>query len=399
MHRLTLFTIFVSFSLLLSSCDDEDKEQVGVVAKTATTNFEIITGFQLSNTNPNFAGTEKDPGDAPDEDTVFITAEFNEEVTATVQFQGQQSGAQRTLVMTTKRINAGDLFWIGEHEGWDFFRANEKVNVSFKIAGYTKAIPSQSLTIQCPNDYRGGRNNALYDWSFEDNCELATVNFFGSYPTTDPNRPAIVPFSTPNGVNAARFVSFKNKSGFRNGSTFSEGSSVSVLSQFIFFNGYLEDPDEGDFGLRNIENMNQTTNPDSVWFNVFLYGNGTPSTRAIIVLGETDCPAGLETDCNDFTKVESTSRAFWRAHNRLIDDRLIIEAPMTHTGWKLFSYRYSDIPFAGNVAFGGNGNKIYEPHRLNLIDFSLESELPGFAEYYVDFPIITYGGPFDPTKF
>ena len=70
---------------------------------------------------------------------------------------------------------------------------------------------------------------------------------------------------------------------------------------------------------------------------------------------------------------------------------------MNFTGWKLFSFKYSSIPFATNKFFGGNGNKINEPQSVSLIDFNLETDFPGNHFAHLDFPIITYGGPFDPT--
>jgi hypothetical protein len=88
-----------------------------------------------------------------------------------------------------------------------------------------------------------------------------------------------------------------------------------------------------------------------------------------------------------------------------VDDGVQYELPTDHDGWKLFSTRYSDIPFAGycNQEGGegfGCGPKKYDPNRIDLIAMSFESDSPEQkAKAAVEYIIFTIDEPFDPTKF
>jgi hypothetical protein len=303
-----------------------------------------------------------------------------------VTFTGQESGAVRKLKFTGQTINSGDLTWYGEHQEYNFFRSGEAVSVSYAIAGYVGDLGSESVTIERAYHYRAGRNNALHRWSFEDDDVDGDGPTWGPYPSAGTEKPTAVDFVTPNGTKAGKWFSDSLKTGYRCGSGYGGiGGRSRVLT---FFNGLLDS--------RNASDITFTSNPDSVWFNVYLYGQGHGNMRATIVLGETDCPYGPG-ECGDFKTNLTSDAAYWNNNLSARDDRIIVNQSLEHTGWKLFSYRYSSIAFATNEEYGGSGNKTYEPHRLNLMAIDLENDLPGYGEFYVDFPIITYGGPFDPT--
>ena len=370
--------IFSILSLsLFFSCNKKDEELPSLPPEDdlieASPDFEILEAFSILNDNPNFK----------DDDTVFVRAKFNEKVSVVVIFVGRESNAKRIIRVDTNLLDRS-LFWRGEHEGMNFFRSNERVDISFYIKG-AEAITDQELTIQCPYDYRRGRNNALYRWSFESDCDIEkNIYFFSSYGS--PDRPKIVDSQSPNGMRVLSIYSDTSKIGFRNGATYRGGRSIH--DKFIFFNGPIDE--------RNTEEIDFTADPNNVWFNFYIKGMGYPKSRAVIALGEVDCPDNI--DCESFRTYRDFEQDYWRSHDRLRDDRVIKEIEVNFNEWKLISLRYSDTPFSINQGFGGNGNKIYEPHRLQFIDFSLESDIPGPAGYLIDFPIITFGGPFDPTK-
>ncbi len=363
-------------ALLMASCSDK----VDVIGSTETgvsDNFAITAAFAVSEANPNFY----------EDDVVNVTATFNEEASVTVKFTGQESGAVRTLKFRGQTINTGDLIWYGEHEDYHFFRSGEDVSVSYSIAGYVGDLGSETVSIERSYHYRAGRNNALHRWSFEDDDVDGDGPTWGPYPSAlSAAKPAAVDFVSPNGTKAGKWYSDSSKTGYRNGSAY--GGSGGRSRALTFFNGLLD--------VRNTSNISFTSNPDSVWFNVYLYGQGDPHVRATLVLGERDCPYGPG-QCEDFGTNSTGDIEYWSNNLSTVDDRVLINQSLEHTGWKLFSYRYSSIAFATNEEYGGSGNKTYEPHRLNLIAIDLESDLPGYAEFYVDFPIITFGGPFDPS--
>lgn len=116
---------------------------------------------------------------------------------------------------------------------------------------------------------------------------------------------------------------------------------------------------------------------DQVWFNVYAYGTGDTESELYITLFEDDGKQGQAKNTFDGIQVKLT---------------------FEHQGWKLFSFKYSDIPFKTFNAT--EGNNIREPHRIVLWDVALQVKTAGnSASGIIDFPIMTVGGPFDPSKY
>ncbi len=118
---------------------------------------------------------------------------------------------------------------------------------------------------------------------------------------------------------------------------------------------------------------------DSVYVNIFLYGTGDPNSRINYSFDERDNGMG--------------------AHVDNVDDTYEYQFDMSHMGWKLFSVKYSQLSRATNPSFGGSGNGIREPHKLRNVAFNLISSPAGNkVKVTFDFPIITFGQPFNPNE-
>ena len=373
-------TVFLWLSLFLFfGCKTKKDKILGQTFHYASDNFKIIDSLTLNKQSITFSVDDPQKlGWEVVQDSIIFTAKFNEKVTTKVTIRGLESGAVRVLNIDAKELDGLNASWFGEHQGFDFFR-KEKVLVSYEVLGVGEIRAPDTVVIEGPHLFRSGRNFALPGWSFEkqNGSESDRYDEDIASPFVQPygqeyNISKPVKINTPNGLYAYKFESTEtNKSGFlRMGVSFLTVDNPKARKKYKYF-------------------INQA-NPDSVYFNLFVYSESPKYERKlVVVLGETD--QGEILDDNRFL-VKSSE------HNRLSHDRKLLNITMDFTGWKLFSFRYSDMPFATNKFYGGNGNKINEPQSVSIVDFNLETDFPGKHFVYVDFPIFTYGGPFDPTK-
>lgn len=373
-----LLSVFIFFS-----CKTKKDEILGQEKYYASDNFKIVENVTINKKAIVFSEDIKPKGFAvlkkwpTKEDSIVFTAKYNEVVTTNVKIVGLESGAKRVLSIIAKELDGTNANWRGEHEGFDFFR-KEKAIISYEVLGFGEIHKPDTVEIEGPQLYRSGRNFALPGWSFEskntqaeDKYDKELVEPYISPYGQEFNTSQFVQINTPNGLSAYKLESsVTNKNGFlKMGVSFLGAPKVGVNRSKYFINN---------------------SNPDSVYYNLYVY-SPTPrvETRIVTILGETGRSEILETP---IFLVKSSE------HLRHKHDRKFIEFDMNFTGWKLFSFRYSDIAFATNKFYGGNGNKLNEPQSVSLIDFNLEADFPGHHYAYIDFPIITYGGPFDPTK-
>ncbi len=147
--------------------------------------------------------------------------------------------------------------------------------------------------------------------------------------------------------------------------------------------GVAPDPNSGTafYGL--------PADPTEVWFNFYVYGDMDVNTELFVTFHEADEIKSDGSESNDFS-----------IHG--IDDGVMLKQCFNHSGWQLFSYRYDQLRFSEycipGVEGAGCGNKTYEPHRIKLVSFSLQSEQSDHAvSARIDYPVFTIGGPLDPS--
>ena len=124
-----------------------------------------------------------------------------------------------------------------------------------------------------------------------------------------------------------------------------------------------------------------TSDPAKYYVNLFVYGTGKANSSIQIKAYEVD----------DWSQVAAT-------YDQTQNDGYVHDIIIDWTGWKLVSVRYADFKRSSDPVAGGNGNGIKEPHQIVGFALGLNS-LPTFGkevEAYVDFLVVTEGGPFKP---
>jgi len=82
------------------------------------------------------------------------------------------------------------------------------------------------------------------------------------------------------------------------------------------------------------------------------------------------------------------------------EDGWVYKIPINHTGWKLFSAKYSTLNPSEDAANGGSGNRVLQPNQIYRVQMGLVSNPPfNIVEAEFDFACFTLGAPFDPKTF
>ncbi len=349
----------VGMALMLFSCEDPE-------GFTGSDVVPVGSGFKVGQFSLENGRGDQVQGsiDINGEDGLAVNASFSDTVTALVEFRGITSGAKKSLSKTTIQLDASNLLWSGAHDGVVYFQKGEQVEVKLSFYG-TKEAFRDTVTLTDVYDFKTDKTGLLEDASFD---FTFNNNGYGSW-WSNIGQTVSGPFPSPESKQYALLKGSANSN-----STWVGGADYGARDGVYIASG---------------NGSALPSDPSRVWFNVYVYGIGddTPSNFSI-----------------QFLEAEETGK-----NQPGQDDGVLLTIPTTHKGWKLFSYKYSDLPFATYVEYdgngnpiggGGNGNKLHEPHQIDLISFGLESlEQGGDAQVYFDFPIFTIDGPFDPSKF
>lgn len=324
----------------LGSCDIEDADYIGPAVISAPEDFEV-TAFAASSDSANF-----------DSDAVDFAATFSDPVSWTLTIEGAASGAKKSFNGLSDVV---DITWQGGHDGTYFFRQGEAVTATLSFLGTDKA-ETLNLDLGATADLTIG---SVFPKS--GNFEVdAEIDF-----------PSWARFNvTEQGVDSMARD--------RNGSLVKpvEGKG------YYYIKGIGGDPVFVD-GIQYLGPWSDIpADPDSVYFNIFLYGSEDPNATLVIELQEED---------------EDGIKAGYQGQD---DDAFVTEVNLTHKGWKMFTFRYSDLTPSVNADFGGSGNKTMEPDRMKgIVLVLLKIQDPSSeVEVFFDYPIITFGGPFNPSK-
>lgn len=290
-------------------------------------------------------------------DSVGLTGELSHRVSWYVTFTGLESGAVKSFEGLSQSIDPSQFKWGGEHDptkSIKFFKKGEPVLVEISFLK-SNLVSRDTITIGETKIFNG-------DVLFEGFDQKSYNNF-----------PVYLTF----GENA--------KEGFK-GTPITEFDKVVQGEGSWMLSGADNDNTYFIGGTRSMKADGnseyfefKSLNPDSVYFNMYIYGDGNITTRVALAVAEDD---DLDKTYEDAT-----------------DDVWEYPFKLNWTGWKLVSFRYSDFAVSASAAYGGSGNKKRQLDRVKRITLNLLSDPPGNpASYIVDFPIITYGGPFDPSK-
>lgn len=284
-------------------------------------------------------------------DSAYFTGELSHRVTWYITFKGVSSGAVKRIEGLSQSITPDQAKWGGDHDPSNvkFFQEGEKVVAELSFLK-SSLVLKDTITVTETKEFKG---DILYD-----GFELSSF----AWPYLSFNENSANPYT--GGFNTTNVVQGKK--------SFSLAGIDGDNSYFI--GGARTQFTDGNTNYFEFQSLN----PDSVYFNAYIYGDGNITTRVSIGVAEDDNKNGTYEDALDDVW-EYAFKIDWK-------------------GWRLVSFKYSDFVTSAEAAYGGSGNKKQELNLVKRITFNLLSDPPGnSASYLVDFPIVTYGGPFNPA--
>jgi hypothetical protein len=312
-----------------------------------------------------------------------LNVTFNNKVTYTVTYTGLTSGAVKSYIGLGDHIDATQVggLWDGTHDGINFFRKSEAVSVvvSFLRSSYTV---SGATVISEVKDYFTNPNllPVVADNNGYENGVLdpfpAQFSFLSIPGCLTGSSGVVTAPKPPEGIYAFKM------------------SGVSCQSDGFFVGG-IQHRKAGFF-------FPTWTDPNKIYFNLYVYGSGNKNGRLSLEFHEADLsnngtkPKG---ECQPPNTPGSPTVGI-DEHDRCTDDAWVIQVPFDHVGWKLISVKYADMLPNASLDNGGSGNKIKEPtrvHRIQIGVLSLPTPGKNITAYF-DFPVLSYGAPFDPSK-
>ncbi len=345
MKQLLTFSVLL---ILLLACSRKKADFLGPAYISAGEGFDV-TSFTATPSPVDFTL-----------ESVTLNATFTKSVTWKLAITGDKSGA----LYEVEGVSGGleNVLWKGNNSGVSFFRAGETATATLSFFG-TSATWSTTITIKkVPNFTAYGQFPTWGDFENRRKINQANLWFpFGGVGVTW-------------GVDSMAI-------------DYSGNLVPSVQGKgYYFIKGLGTQPQF----VSGIQSAALTTplpaTPDNIWVNMYIYGTG-------------DANAGVELEYQE-KDADGTDNS-GSGYQGTDDDAFVTYITLSHKGWKLFSFKYSDLTITKNKEFGGCcGNRIHEPERLVSFDLILVKKTNPDApiEVYFDYPIITVGGPFDPSK-
>ncbi|MCU0415824.1 MAG: hypothetical protein MUE33_01450 [Cytophagaceae bacterium] len=370
--------LFISWSC---KRDYEDKGFIGTPFISASENFQITSPLSVAfPTTVNFANAEIQE----------FNASFNEKVTWELQLTGIKSGATFLMKGTSDALDASNASWNGRHDGIYFFESNDSVVASLKVIGY-KDILTTSFKI-APNgqkNYTTGNPNLSY--ILRTNFELIAP---ANAPINDQNInlfPTQFSISPPGIITGSVLQNdeIRAPEGFR----FGRVAGLSTASNGFFVGGIQHRRPNANLSSFYIN----WTDPEQVYVNIYVRGvdNMLPNSRPVAVLN-----FEFHEDDRDDRVCGTIPSTPNDRHCPTDEDSWVFRIPISHTGWKLFSNKYSNLTPGEDAANGGSGNRILQPDRIFRVQMGLISNPPfNYVQAEFDFACFTLGAPFDPKTF
>ncbi len=383
----TLATILLISGVVLYSCTRKKVEYLGPEYLSAPTDF---SASNLTVTDPVDFSTG----------VCTITASFSHRVTYTVTMKGLSSGAVKSYTGVGSVLTASGIggMWNGSNDGLYFFRTGEQVSVTISFLR-SEVLLSKVITITTGRDPIMGNPNLIALGGANSGYENLAVRP-GSFPTQfafsesklDPVPFADAVLASANGVNAIdgiKVLRFSGKSAQGDG----------------FFVGGIQHR-KGNPGTNASFVLPSTwTDASQVYFNVYIYGNGNSKATVNLEFHESDYSnpnndyfAPVDTIKKECGVIPGTGFNKFD-HDPCSDDGWVAAIPVNFTGWRLYSIKYSDMARSVSLPNGGSGDGVKEPTRVARIQMGVVAS-PAFAEanVLIDYPVISYGAPFDPSK-
>jgi len=377
--------LLLMLTAAIVSCKKRDYSESGVLKPT---NISASSNFSCGTLTPMFNGS---PLTIPMDFSIGIplefSATFNETVTWKIVLRGKTSTAIKTISGTSSVLNALNASWTGTHDELYFFEKGEKVSADLIISGREGICTTDTIIIGNAKDSKNPTPTFMLvnpSSDFETNGSYPTQ--FSIFPVGGAYGPQFVlqadSLRAPEGV---KFLRLYGKSTEPNG----------------FFVGGVQS--RKDAKAAGTFFPPEWTDPEKIYLNVYvrgmdnLPGNAKPFSTLNFECHEDD--RGDDSNignCDYYAKRPPANTDHFCPSS---EDSWVFKIPVRHTGWQLFSCKYSDLLPSEDFANGGFGNRKLEPQKVCRVQFGMVSSPPfNIVSIDMDYACFTYGAPYDPTK-
>ncbi|MBR9919227.1 MAG: hypothetical protein GYB31_00205 [Bacteroidetes bacterium] len=325
-----LIYISLLFSgLLLSSCDHVTEPFDGPALVDRFGEFNLVQGLAINRSTVDFQAGE----------VVVFTAEFNKNVDWVIEIIGQESGAVKRIVGFDKELNTANATWRGGTTELPFFK-EEMCSVELLIPEEETFSNTGEVEILTTKIYAG---SLFTDFEEDQSSSIE----FGNYEFE------LVPES-------GRTNSFQAAQGEY--SYLLEGTDDVVPNFFV--------------GLINVESTVTgetyaplpTTVPEDLYFNCFIYSDGSPHGIAVIQ---------FVFDTNDSGAFEDGPDATFQIEG---------DFPLTWEGWQHISHPMSEVGMTQSQL-----EKLVAIRVLLISDMNSQPNPPIPVDFAIDFITFTEG--------
>ncbi|MGN6645133.1 MAG: hypothetical protein ACTHJT_01280 [Cytophaga sp.] len=394
MNRLIKLGIIATVALITVSCKKKDLNEGGMPK-----NIAASSNFTCGTLDAQFGGSPTTSIDLSLGLPLEFAATFNETVSWKIVLRGQTSTAVKTISGTSSVLNASNATWIGNHDELYFFESGEKVSADLIVSGKAGICSSDTVTIVNARNFRvvtptfmlinGAATSNNSDFEPTNNSSYAST--FPTLFNIGGETKAILQADTlraPEGQYLLRIIGKSTEqNGFFVGGLQSRRNSAA--STYFFPTSW--------------------TDPDKIYLNVYVRGiNGMPFDKD----GNQAKPfATLNFECHEDDRGDNSTATNCDYYAKKptgtgtdhfcpsSEDSWVFKIPVQHTGWKLFSCKYSDLLPSEDFANGGFGNRKLEPQKVCRVQLGMVSSPPfNTVSIDLDFACFTYGAPFDPKK-
>ena len=421
--KIGLFLIVIS-GIIQFNCKKEvpKTNDPGLALIEAPVGFAVTSNFSYNYTPASTTG----PSFSNPNTVFYFQAGFNAEVTWTITINDFTSGAVKTLTGTSNTINESNGRWDGSHDGLYYFNSGDVITATLTFVGSSIKLSSGTFTVTSINAFNGYTGFIMGEKGYINAETYGTFNFgpepnylftsssvylqswpwyvtgpgsaqggkqgaYGDTPAdpfyggvavtnqigknSNPSVPANV-YTLPLG-----FAPIEGNGAYMlygtdyNFDYFIAGIKAQTTWVYQGTSPVFSSPSQGGIPYTAFPS---NAHPDSLWFNIYIYGTGDVISQFHWNIEEDDNGDHVHYDTSE--------------------DVYYYEITTSHTGWKLISVPYSDMLTSPSPKNGGKGNHIQEPRRITAIGLQVLSSPPGqTAKVIFDYPTITLGKPYNPN--
>lgn len=318
--------------ILIASCKRDNKQFEGPSLEDLNGPFAMVKPFTASKTAADFSKGE----------TITFGAEFTKQCDWTITIYGDLSKARKIISGKSRTVDAGNATWEGTTTILPAFRT-EPCKAVLKIAGVTDSF-SLNLGV---NGVRVPKGLVIAD--FESGLNIKWNTFIQSGANMD--------FKVKTDAFSVQGKNYLNMAG-------------TVSWDWLI--GLIDFPASA-YGLPTLA---LSTVPEDVYFNCLIYGDATPNPSRVLF---------------QFKEDDNNNKTF----DPSADDQFDKEIIVNWQGWKLVSFKYSDLIHLSNgQPAPNNGNNRHNPNSIvTLSMLHLANPSMGAAGTKIDYLIFTDKSP------